>query len=427
MRFPRLLPVALWLALGVGVLGSCGDDPCPTCQDCPAGTGSIFGTVRDMEISVYLPGVTVTAHPGTATAQTGADGMYRLNGLAAGVYMVHFTKSGYRPDSAAVLVAEGGSSLLDRRLLSESDTLTWLGSVTTAGGSYALAVRDQVAWLAGNSGLQAFDVADPAQPVLLGQLSLAAADAGAVVLNGDVAYVAHRTAMIEVVDVATPAAPALVRSVRVGGYAWDAARDGNVLLVAAADSLVVLDVALPDWPLVVARRATVRVNYGGSNRGLVLDTGRKLAFVCSVDGGMEVFDYANPAAPVRVGLQGSSLAPFDAALVPGTMRAVLATYSGLEFVSYAQPSAPQSLGIWSSGIGSDWRDIMLVRSLAIIASPGYGLRVLDIADPGNPRLLEMYRGESWGHPREIASEGDRVYVIGDARLAVFTFPVAPTR
>jgi hypothetical protein len=409
-----------FLAALLAVLASCGSDDCPDCPECvPPVTGSIFGYVRVTPVNDFLPGVTVRAEPGGVTAQSDSAGLYRLNGLAGGTYMVHFAKAGYAPDSAAVPLTAGASQLVDIRLASLADSLRHLASVTTAGGSYGLAVREGIAYVAGNAGLQVFDLTDPAQPAAIGLAAFAGADMGAVVLSGDIAYVAHKTDLLEVVDVSVPAAPTRLGAARVGGRAFDLELDGSVLLAATGDSLVLLDVSTPETPQVVSRLATARTAVGGSNRGIALDTSRHLALVFSLDTGTEIFDYGDPEAVVRVGVYGLTWSPYDGCVDAAGSRGYLATTSGLEFMSYAQPGSPQYLGFWHAG--SDWRDVLVVRSLAIMASPQYGIWVVDIADPGNVRTLQLLQGDLIGHPRNIAREGDRVYVAGDARLTVLEF------
>lgn len=423
MNCRSLLANAIVVAGLAAVAASCSRDDCLDCPDCElSGTGSIFGYVRVTPVYEYLPGVTVRAEPGGVTAQSDSTGLYRLNGLRGGTYMVHFAKAGYAPDSSAVPLADGAAQILDMRLASQVDSLRQLATVTTAGGSYGVAVRDGIAYVAGNAGLQVFDLTDPAQPAAIGLAAFAGADMGAVVLAGDVAYVAHKTSRLEVVDIVDPAAPAVVGTVRVGGSAFDLELEGAVLLAATGDSLVLLDVSTPLDPREVSRLATARTVVGGSNRGITVDSGRHLALVFSLNTGTEIFDFSDQEAPFRVGVYGLTWSPTDGCVDPATSRGFLATTSGLEFMSYAQPGSPQYLDFWHGG--DDWRDVLVVRSLAILASPQYGLWVLDIADPARVRTLQLMQGDQYGHPRNIARDGDRVYVAGDSRLTVLEFAAA---
>ena len=130
-----------FLAALLAVLASCGSDDCPDCPECvPPVTGSIFGYVRVTPVNDFLPGVTVRAEPGGVTAQSDSAGLYRLNGLAGGTYMVHFAKAGYAPDSAAVPLTAGASQLARRM------STSWLASPPRAARTASPCVRGSRTW-----------------------------------------------------------------------------------------------------------------------------------------------------------------------------------------------------------------------------------------------------------------------------------------
>jgi iron complex outermembrane recepter protein len=89
--------------------------------------GSLAGTVRDAA-GAALPAVTVVATaPSHAarTVETGADGRYRIEGVAAGVHRVEFSLSGFASVTRSVVVTADGTTPLDVLLtLATSDTIT---------------------------------------------------------------------------------------------------------------------------------------------------------------------------------------------------------------------------------------------------------------------------------------------------------------
>lgn len=66
--------------------------------------GDISGTVIDTESGSQLQSAIVTLVPGSATAQTDADGKFAFTGLDSGQYTVSVQKNGYQPNRKTVMV-----------------------------------------------------------------------------------------------------------------------------------------------------------------------------------------------------------------------------------------------------------------------------------------------------------------------------------
>ncbi|MCJ7751144.1 MAG: hypothetical protein MUQ65_08630, partial [Armatimonadetes bacterium] len=101
--------------------------------------------------------------------------------------------------------------------------------VETAGNAEAVAVADEIAYVAaGSGGVVAFDVSDPTDPEQLWVCSEAGVQAMDVAVSGDFAYVADWDAKLRVLDVSAPTAVVCAYgSAAVSGHPNGIAVSGN--------------------------------------------------------------------------------------------------------------------------------------------------------------------------------------------------------
>jgi len=116
------------------------------------GTGTIGGTIED-ESGGVLPGVTVTlinvGTDGVRTAVSDGEGRYQITGLAAGSYELVGLLPGFRSDAATVMLAAGGSAVVDMSLtiapLAETVTVMRTDqNLSAVPQSVAVVQRDQI-------------------------------------------------------------------------------------------------------------------------------------------------------------------------------------------------------------------------------------------------------------------------------------------
>jgi hypothetical protein len=292
-------------------------------------------------------------------------------------------------------------------------------TVDTVGYAYGVCVDGGRLYVADSwNGFLVYDLTDPALPVLLGQYDTAGS-ANQVAVVGDLAAVADNDGGLVMLDVADPTQIALLEQVATRGYAIDVVLSPAGLAFVAAAGLGIIDVQDPTqcldlggipcgddaggialsgtWAFLADDEAglsiyDVSVAETAAGLGVTLDTpgyavglaaGAGHVFMGSQDSGLQVFDLADPAAPVLV--TTLPLPGYPGEVIYRDALAYVSSYSaGLQIVDVADPAAPVVHG--SLVTPGNAMEIALVGDLAYVAEEE-SLRVIDIADPAQPVFL----------------------------------------
>ena len=120
-----------------------------------------------------------------------------------------------------------------------------IGSVDTPGFASAVYVSGNYAYVADRSaGLQVIDSSNPATPTIVGSVETPGT-AYDVHVSGNYAYVVDGYAGLQVIDVSNPANPTIIGSVETPGYADGIYVAGNHVYVADSKSVRVLSTYVP--------------------------------------------------------------------------------------------------------------------------------------------------------------------------------------
>lgn len=319
-----------------------------------------------------------------------------------------------------------------------------LGSLRTEGAVGDLAVAGDRAYLAETGvGLRIVDLAvDP--PATLGTLPPDALTDGApsgVAVDGRRAYLVGRSTgagavnatagVAWAVDVADAAAP------RVAGYgllplpAARAAPAGDGLLVAQPDgALSKLDVAAADGPLVAASTYVAPAVVHAAVAGGPGADGAPIVWLAGGTGGLwsAAMDPSGGLRPLgRLAAFGQVV---DVAVRGTTVLAATSDPSLLLVVDGAEPEQPRLVGLLA-GQGRPVRlDAPEGSSTVLIADIDEGLQMVDVASPGQPRLVLALRraGFAWDvatdGPRGLVAAGSSGYAVLD--LSIPDRPVVAT-
>src|SRR6185295_7233665 len=207
--------------------------------------------------------------------------------------------------------------------------------------------------------LMIVDLRQPAAPVIAGRVTVASAGEPRVV--GSIAFIPAGTGGVQLVNVANPAAPAILGMIDTPGTAKGVALSGNHAFVAAGSAVVV-----------------------EGTRLYVLD-GLQLRIV----------DVANPAAPVlrsttnAFAAHGVAAAGSFAFLASPDVKPAV-NQGGLYVLDVSNPTAPRVLTNLVGG-HDNW-GVGVVGNIGVVAGNSLGLKVVDVATPAQPRVIGALAG-----------------------------------
>ncbi|MDD3642524.1 MAG: hypothetical protein PHQ19_03565, partial [Candidatus Krumholzibacteria bacterium] len=283
------------------------------------------------------------------------------------------------------------------------------GSVNTPGSAYGVAIDGAYAYIADRTaGLQIVDVGDPDNPGSAWSISLSG-DSWDVDVDGDYAYVASYESGLQVVDISDPHTPLFVDSLDTDGNAIDVYIDGNYAYVADYFSgLVVVDIGDPSDPVLAGRY------YNAANEAAwSVTVDGDFAYVTFTNStedviGLRIIDISDPANPT---LHGSYDTPGHAhgLALQGRYAFVADSEEGLLVLDISDPAAPSYVTTLAT---INAKDVAISGDFAFVADYSGGVRVIDIGDPAAPVILDTYGAAN--EARRLAFSGEHVYVADGA-------------
>jgi hypothetical protein len=271
-------------------------------------------------------------------------------------------------------------------------------------GEPQLQVVDGVAYVAaGLSGLHVIDLSDPAAPAELATLDLGVPNATAMAAGDGRVYLGSGAsgprglpldALLQVVDVSDPQAPAVLGALPLTELAEDIDAVGDLLYVAGigpgpSGVLRVIDVSDPTAPLGIAAVPTTA--------GLGVAVAAERAYVAGwvppsgsplpASPGFVVFDVSDPHAPVEIGSVACCGNGGDVEVSGNLVH--LAFGGGLQAIDVSDPAAPALLG----AVAVDARDVELADGFAYTVGD-VGLRLIDVSRPERPALVGGWSGSA---------------------------------
>ena len=329
-----------------------------------------------------------------------------------------------------------------------------VGSAAIPGGySSNLAVAGNHAYMGAVSsgrGLHAFDVTDPAAPVLTS--SVDGFDPYDVTLVGDAALVAGSRGLT-IIDISDPTdlrvethVPVTCRFVATGpGYAYlgggtTTERDLQVVelgelgapdplgtyadldyvYLVKADGDVVFPlgtVGTNDWhldavdasdPAAPVRVDRLRFGHGVHKQGFDVDAG--LAAL-KIDEELHIVDVSNLTDMRLLSTTTVDDYFFDLSL-EGSLLCAAATV-GLRIYDIADPTRPEEVGVLEFYNATD---VDVVGSLAYVSGEGFGLKIVDVSDPAAPFVRADLSANQWYYAVDVV--GSYAYLGGNHEYAI---------
>jgi hypothetical protein len=281
------------------------------------------------------------------------------------------------------------------------------------GKTAALAKYGSYVYLAaGGSGVSIVQVTPPTTPRLVASMPLPG-NASDIVIIPPYAYVGTTQGRLYILDLTTPLRPRLLSQIEAGGHVVDmAVVDGVAYLACLKQGVITVDVHDPQHPRLLQRWPT-----GEAATGIAVH--EQHAYVAA--GNLEVLDMRRPEAPALVAIRRVS-GTFGVAVLPPYVLLPSGT-DGVQVVPLQGSTAVSQTRTMHYAAR-----LALTAHQALVADTRGGLRILDMAQPDQPRLLATL--EDIGTIVDVVVDGTFAYLADDSRgsgvvVVDISLPTAP--
>jgi hypothetical protein len=291
--------------------------------------------------------------------------------------------------------------------LSLSPTLS--GSVTLPSGSaQKVAIQGTTAYVAAQGGgVQVVSFTHPNTPTIVGSYALTGAQD--IIVQNNIAYVAGGTGLT-ILNVANPT-PTFLGKLTSSQALNGLALINNLLAWADNSGVQVVDVTNPTAPVSLGR-----FNTSGIARQVAWQSPLNNEILVADDAfGMQIWDVTTPNAPVKLGAVSTPGYAYSVTSFNRTGVAVGDLNNGLLMVNTTTPSNSSIFSMYSSNQGNPY-DIVVQGSVAFVADYDQGLLLVDLGVPTSPRKLGSYNtpGNAYG----VAVSGSTAVVAADTSVQV---------
>ncbi|MBU1652488.1 hypothetical protein KKA00_09720, partial [bacterium] len=232
----------------------------------------------------------------------------------------------------------------------------------------------------GNKSIQKIDITTPTTPVAMGAYLEAHETPRKLYLYADHIYVCTDKGTMQIIDIEDARNPKIVG--QLGGWAGDLEGFDNFLYEACGDSgLKILDISSPDKPEEVNRLGLLdKVNH----ISIIGKTAFVGAWKDSAMGMLYILDLTNPDAPSMISSLEFESAPQDICVHDGYALVCLG-YDGITILKIRDLNEPERLKDLNHQ--AVIVDVVLNGNFAYTTGWMGGMRVIDIIDPTNPRII----------------------------------------
>ena len=312
-------------------------------------------------------------------------------------------------------------------------SMTQAGAYTSLGRVIDCQGAGQYAYVAaGKNGVQIFNVSNPQKPALLSKTTVAGYANGLFVGDGKV-YVAELLAegessggFLEILDTSNPSSPSVLGKIDLEGEPFDVIVAENRAYVACqSKGIAVVDVSNPSAPVLLSSFDTHGVSYQAA-----LLWGRFLAVADGIQA-FTLLDALDPSFIQRVA-GGYDIGNVQDCALWDTSLFLPAGVNGVFLSDIALPFAPTDPPVQvisaetSRGLNGAIKVVTVFDSYLLAADTAAGLRLFDIADPGQPAELDI-EPYMVGDPIKITSDQQQGLAYVSSQIAgLYIYQVAVT-
>jgi hypothetical protein len=268
-----------------------------------------------------------------------------------------------------------------------------------ASGSYAW-VSETIPGNPATVDFIAVNVAEPANPRVVGRTSLGAVAVTGIAVRGNYAYVAAGTAGLKVFDISQPTSPRVVKTVTVAANTWCTALAlyDRYLYLTTSATTIVYDLGSPAAPAEIGRITTTASATAATASRFFAVQGSLL----------KAYNVTTPSAPAwlsstsNLGTQGLDASAETLFLASPDVDE--ANGDGGLYLHQATVVPPAEISNVFKGF-DNW-DVAADGAVAVLTANALGLRVIDLTDPTAPVIAKTMAGRF----REAAMDGSLAFV-----------------
>ncbi len=313
-----------------------------------------------------------------------------------------------------------GQSGLNVVELSQQVNPRHIAQVTAKGIAAGVAVSGNYAYVAnGDAGLAVIDASSPLELRRAGGCSVNGY-AARVVLDGQKAFVVKQgfntrydmiSGTVVAVDISNPEDPVVIGEYTAAEYAYDLAISGNILLLAAGQSVHLIDISDPKK---MRQTATLPMN-----EAISVEISGNHAYFATGNTGLIVVDISDPANPRKVGRYDTPSLAYDVRIAGN--YAYLANYeAGFYVFDISEPANPRVAGRLPSVHATS----LTISGTQAFVPLGSSIVVIDLTDPTSPHRTQGYEVAG---VYDLVETGGILYVAnGEAGLKLLGLPTPPT-
>ncbi len=289
----------------------------------------------------------------------------------------------------------------------ESPTLV-AERITTA--AFGVSVSGDYAFVADEPfGVIAFDKSDPQNPEQIGGYQPPGEIWNLTVVD-TLLYVAELNKAMSIVNIADPAHPNVIGQLSVYNIWGDILVNGGYAYIKNYSHLLVINITDPTnpslvtsfYPLGCAMCQAIRGNYAFLSEGDCYSP----SFT-----GMEIIDITDPSSPISIGSYATPGTAMDLKLV-GNYAFIIYRYAnenpsaGMQVVDISDLENPQFVAGYDLHSPASME---IVGNYVFIADEANGLKIVDISDPANPTFEGRYTPYS-GNPQHVSISGNYAFL-----------------
>ena len=308
--------------------------------------------------------------------------------------------------SDAWILVDDGNSGLDtlKKSVVMPVHVELVGSYNPGYTTYSFALNGDYAYLLHRTnGLTVADISDLSSPSYVSSVSWTGNYNYEMVISGSYGFVADGTNGLSVLDLSNPASPFLAYN-RWSGGLWSIDAQGNYAYVGNGGSwkLQIYDMSNPADTAILAGECSVDKFYP-----VGIELLNDYAYSTSTDSGLYIIDVSNVSSPSISGRYNTPGAAYDVEIVNN--HAFIADITGLFIINVSDPAAPSYVADFATPANANCIEIL--NNYAFIGNGGEGsVYIFDISDPSSPQFLGA-NSSSMVQVTNISIRDEYLYVI----------------